>query len=264
MQHTFAAHIYNKHLTREITTLSVNQTPNKTIPLLSATNLTCIREDRLLFDQLNIGVNAGDIVQIEGPNGSGKTSLLRILAGLSQPFEGDIFFNNQSINKSRETFHQNLLYLGHLPGVKGEMNAAENLQFNLALHGLFDKSFSSDIDIEQILAEVNLTGFEDSLASHLSAGQHRRISLARLYKSTAKIWILDEPFTAIDKQGVQALELLFKNHLKQGGCVILTTHQDLLTFKPEQVKKITLDYSLASDMFEGDTFEDDTFNHNAE
>jgi len=218
--------------------LSANQTPCQPPPLLSASSLTCIREERLLFDQLNIEINAGDIVQVEGPNGSGKTSLLRILAGLSQPYEGEICFNNHSINQSREEFHQNLLYLGHLPGVKGEMNAQENLSFNLALHGLNN----DDIDIKETLAKVNLTGFEDSLASHLSAGQHRRISLARLYKSNASIWILDEPFTAIDKQGVHALEQLFKAHINQGGCVILTTHQDLLTFEPEQIKKITLDY----------------------
>jgi heme exporter protein A len=206
--------------------------------LISASNLTCIREERLLFDQLAIEINAGDIVQVEGPNGSGKTSLLRILAGLSQPYEGEIFYKNQSIIKSREEFHQNLLYLGHLAGVKGEMTAEENLNFNLTLHG-----FSVEAsEIEETLALVNLTGFEDSLASHLSAGQHRRISLARLYKSTANIWILDEPFTAIDKQGVHSLEQLFKAHIKNGGCVILTTHQDLLTFSPSQVKKITLDY----------------------
>lgn len=218
--------------------MSVNQSPAQVTSLISATSLTCIREERLLFDQLNIEINAGDIVQVEGPNGSGKTSLLRILAGLSQPFEGDVFFNNQLISHAREEFHQNLLYLGHLPGVKGEMSALENLRFNLALHGTTDNA----INIEQTLAEVNLSGFEDSLASHLSAGQHRRISLARLYKSTAKIWILDEPFTAIDKQGVHALEQLFKAHIKQGGCVVLTTHQDLLTFEPTQIKKITLDY----------------------
>lgn len=206
--------------------------------LISASNLTCIREERLLFDQLAIEINAGDIVQVEGPNGSGKTSLLRILAGLSQPYEGEVFYKNQLITQSREEFHQNLLYLGHLPGVKGEMTAQENLNFNLTLHGLHINAS----EIEDTLALVNLTGFEDSLASHLSAGQHRRISLARLYKSTADIWILDEPFTAIDKQGVYSLEQLFKAHIKQGGCVILTTHQDLLTFSPSQVKKITLDY----------------------
>ena len=218
--------------------MSINSNANNQPALISASNLTCIREERLLFDQLTIEINAGDIVQIEGPNGSGKTSLLRILAGLSQPYEGDIFYKNELISQAREEFHQNLLYLGHLPGVKGEMTAQENLRFNLTLHGLA----INDSEIEETLAHVNLTGFEESLASHLSAGQHRRISLARLYKSTANIWILDEPFTAIDKQGVHSLEQLFKAHTKQGGCVILTTHQDLLTFLPSQVKKITLDY----------------------
>jgi heme exporter protein A len=218
--------------------LSANLVTNTEPSLISASNLTCIREERLLFDQLDIEINAGDIVQVEGPNGSGKTSLLRILAGLSQPYDGKVFYKNQSINRSREEFHQNLLYLGHLPGVKGEMTAQENLNFNLTLHGLNINS----VEIEDTLAQVNLTGFENSLASHLSAGQHRRISLARLYKSTAIVWILDEPFTAIDKQGVHSLEQLFKAHIKQGGCIILTTHQDLLTFAPEQVKKITLDY----------------------
>lgn len=218
--------------------MSINLAANTEPVLISASNLTCIREERLLFDQLTIEINAGDIVQIEGPNGSGKTSLLRILAGLSQPYEGEIFYKNKSISQSREEFHQDLLYLGHLPGVKGEMTAQENLCFNLTLHG-FPVNLAES---EETLARVSLTGFEDSLASHLSAGQHRRISLARLYKSTADIWILDEPFTAIDKQGVHSLEQLFKMHIKQGGCVILTTHQDLLTFLPSQVKKITLDY----------------------
>lgn len=216
----------------------INSAANNNSVLVSASNLTCIREERLLFDQLTIEIHAGDIVQIEGPNGSGKTSLLRILAGLSQPYEGEVFYKNKTIAQSREEFHQNLLYLGHLPGVKGEMTAQENLRFNLTLHGLAINSIES----EETLSHVNLTGFEESFASHLSAGQHRRISLARLYKSTANIWILDEPFTAIDKQGVNSLEQLFKTHIKQGGCVILTTHQDLLTFSPSQVKKITLDY----------------------
>lgn len=220
--------------------MPVNHNTCQNQPILSANNLTCIREDRLLFDQLNIEINAGDIVQIEGPNGSGKTSLLRILAGLSQPFEGNVCFEKGLISNCREEFHQNLLYLGHLPGVKGEMSAQENLRFNLSLHGINNDSAV----INKALKNVNLTGFEDSLASHLSAGQHRRISLARLFESTAKIWILDEPFTAIDKQGVSALEQLFKAHLKQGGCIVLTTHQDLMTFERSQIKKISLDYII--------------------
>lgn len=207
----------------------------QTAPLIHAKNLTCIREDRVLFESLNVDVFPGDIVQIEGPNGAGKTSLLRILAGLSQPYEGDIYFQDDLVADKREAFHENMLYLGHLPGVKGEMTAQENLEFNLALHGL-----NSD-DAENTLAEVNLLGFEDALASHLSAGQHRRISLARLWQSQSKIWILDEPFTAIDKLGVQKLEQLFVKHAQNGGCVILTTHQDL-SLPAQQVKKVTLAY----------------------
>ena len=208
---------------------------NSASSLISADKLTCIREDRILFEALDVDINAGDIVQIEGPNGAGKTSLLRILAGLSEPYEGKVYFNGKLINKNRELFHQNLLYLGHLPGVKGEMSAQENLSFNLSLHGLDCES------AEQTLQEVNLLGFEDALASHLSAGQHRRIALARLWQSKAPIWILDEPFTAIDKLGVKKLENLFLQHVNQGGCVILTTHQDL-SLPNEQVKKIVLNY----------------------
>jgi|TARA_B110000211_G_C14048077_1_gene539925 heme exporter protein A len=203
--------------------------------LLSAHNLTCIREERVLFEDLNLSIFPGDILQIEGPNGAGKTSLMRILAGLSQPYDGDIQFQGKSITDQRELFHQNLLYLGHLPGVKDELTAQENLAFNLALHGL-DTSTA-----ESTLTEVNLLGFEDALASHLSAGQHRRIALSRLWQSQAKIWILDEPFTAIDKLGVEKLEQLFLQHADNGGCVILTTHQDL-SLPAERVKKVSLAY----------------------
>ncbi len=213
-----------------------NQTLNSdTTALISARGLTCIREERVLFEALDINVSTGDIVQIEGPNGAGKTSLLRILAGLSQPYDGRIYFQDNAVAKQRETFHQDLLYLGHLPGVKDEMTAQENLEFNLALHGLDNKT------AEATLAKVSLLGFEDALASHLSAGQHRRIALARLWQSQAKIWILDEPFTAIDKLGVEKLEQLFIQHADNGGCVILTTHQDL-SLPAERVKKVTLAY----------------------
>jgi len=221
-----------KHSTESPQDLTSKLTP----ALLSASKLTCIREERLLFDELSLQINAGDIVQVEGPNGSGKTSLLRILSGLSQPFDGQVYYKEQAIGRCREEFQQNLLYFGHLAGVKGEMTAQENLNFNLSLHG------NSTENSSDYLALVNLLGFEDSLASHLSAGQHRRIALARLYQSQAAIWILDEPFTAIDKQGVASLEQLFVKHTEQGGCVILTTHQDLISIDANTVKKITLDY----------------------
>lgn len=206
-----------------------------TSTLLAAQKLTCIREDRILFEKLDFTVSSGDIIQIEGPNGAGKTSLLRILAGLSQPYEGDVLFNKCSINNDKENYNKHLLYIGHLAGIKGEMSAQENLQFNLALSGLNSEN------AEQALSEVNLLGFEDALASHLSAGQHRRIALAKLWQSNAPVWILDEPFTAIDKYGVRTLEGLIINHAEKGGCVILTTHQDLAMDK-NLYKKLTLEY----------------------
>ncbi|NMP30266.1 cytochrome c biogenesis heme-transporting ATPase CcmA [Thalassotalea sp. M1531] len=204
-------------------------------PLIQAKNLTCIREDRILFEHLSFAISPGDIVQVEGPNGAGKTSLLRLLAGLSMPFEGNIFYQEQSIHEQAEHYYQDLLYLGHMPGVKAELTAQENLAFNLAMVGA-DPELAEDT-----LANVNLLGFEDATASHLSAGQHRRIALARLWQSQAKVWILDEPFTAIDKQGVASLEQLFVQHAQAGGCVILTTHQDL-SLPADLVKKITLSY----------------------
>ncbi|WP_286233718.1 cytochrome c biogenesis heme-transporting ATPase CcmA [Thalassotalea sediminis] len=205
------------------------------VPLIETRNLTCIREDRVLFESLDFAVNRGDIVQVEGPNGAGKTSLLRIIAGLSQPYDGDVYFNGLTINDCREAYHENMLYLGHSVGIKGELTAQENLAFNLALSGLSAES------AEETLAEVALIGFEDALASHLSAGQHRRIALAKLWQSTAKIWILDEPFTAIDKKGVLTLEQRMQVHAEKGGAVILTTHQDL-QMSSDKYKKLTLEY----------------------
>ncbi|WP_448546514.1 cytochrome c biogenesis heme-transporting ATPase CcmA [Thalassotalea fusca] len=203
--------------------------------MLSAEGLTCIREERILFEDLNFEITPGEIVQIEGPNGAGKTSLLRILAGLSQPYEGCVRFGQQKILANREWYNNQLLYIGHTAGVKGEMTAQENLAFNLALHGL-DAGVA-----EETLAKVNLYGFEDALASHLSAGQHRRIALAQLWQSNAKLWILDEPFTAIDKKGVKTLEQLLLAHANKGGMVVLTTHQDL-HLADNLYRKIALSY----------------------
>ena len=181
----------------------------------------------------------GDIVQIEGPNGAGKTSLLRILAGLSRPYSGQVNYKNQNIIQTRDEFNLDLLYIGHLTGVKSELTAEENLNFNLRMSG-YDQFNSTDI-----LEQVDLDGFEDALAGHLSAGQHRRTALARLWHNDCKIWILDEPFTAIDKKGVEKLERLFLLHAKAGGCVVLTTHQDMHIISNNDLRKIQLDYQLS-------------------
>ena len=202
--------------------------------LLRAHQLTCIREDRVLFDELSFTVNAGDLIQIEGANGAGKTSLLRLLAGLSLPYEGEVRYQEQAITKCREDFYQDLTFIGHLAGVKGELTAIENLSFSLSL-----QQDNTD-NIDNAIERVSLSGFEDSYASHLSAGQNRRIALARLWQSTSKIWILDEPFTAIDKAGVAQLEQLFLDHIARGGAIVFTSHQEL-QIANQSVQRINLE-----------------------
>jgi len=190
--------------------------------LLEVSDLLCERDDRLLFQGLSFSVTSGDVVQIEGPNGSGKTSLLRILCGLSDHFEGAISWRQQPIGKVRQAFYAELLYQGHQAGIKSVLTAQENLQWSGVLH--------EDISIEQInaaLAKVGLQGFEDVPCYSLSAGQQRRVGLARLFLTAAPLWILDEPFTAIDKSGVAELEKVIAQHALNGGSVILTTHHEL-------------------------------------
>ncbi|MGL5031146.1 MAG: cytochrome c biogenesis heme-transporting ATPase CcmA [Aeromonas sp.] len=204
--------------------------------LLDVNNLSCVREDRTLFEHLNFSVRPGDLLQIEGPNGVGKTSLLRLLTGLSQPFTGEVCWNGENIAQCRDEYHANLLYLGHQPGVKAALTPFENLTFYQQLHHLQH----ANNDLWQILARVGLAGFEEQPSGQLSAGQQRRVALARLWLSPQPaLWILDEPFTAIDKQGVKVLEQLFLAHSDRGGMVILTTHQDL-TLMQGRLKTLSL------------------------
>ncbi|CAH0197679.1 cytochrome C biogenesis protein CcmA [bacteria symbiont BFo1 of Frankliniella occidentalis] len=187
--------------------------------MLAARNLTCVRDERALFRNLSFTVAAGEIVQVEGANGAGKTSLLRILAGLSRAEQGEILWQQESIQRQRESYHASLLYLGHQPGVKAVLTPFENLSF-------WHAERTAD-ELFQALEQVDLTGYEDVPVAALSAGQQRRVALARLWLSQAALWILDEPLTAIDKSGVEKLMALFVQHAEQGGAVILTTHQDL-------------------------------------
>ncbi|WP_023603877.1 cytochrome c biogenesis heme-transporting ATPase CcmA [Aliivibrio logei] len=202
--------------------------------MLEIRNVTCIRDERVLFEQLSFTVSDGELIQIEGQNGAGKTTLLRIIAGLGYSDEGDIYWNGESIKQNREDFHSTLLFLGHHTGVKRELTAFENLAFYQSMHNNYNEEAIWDA-----LARVGLAGREDVAAGQLSAGQQRRVALARLWLSNHKLWVLDEPLTAIDKQGVKVLEQLFMDHAKQGGIVLLTTHQDLFTDSNE-LKKIRL------------------------
>ena len=190
------------------------------LPLLEFKDVVCERDGRVLFAGLNATIDAGDLVQIEGPNGAGKTTLLRALTGLLPDYDGDILWRDQPIEQKRVEYLSELLFLGHLPGVKKTLSPRENLAFLSHLNPAADVSA-----IDSSLEKVGLYGYEDIPGHQLSAGQLRRVALARLYLSRAPIWVLDEPFTAIDKQGVANLEALFTEHAANGGCVILTTHQ---------------------------------------
>ena len=189
---------------------------------LSAACLTCERDDRVLFSALSFSVGPGEILFIEGPNGSGKTTLLRALAGLNSHYDGSITFNGVDIRENRTEYQQAMTFLGHKPGVKAQLTASENLAWWLELQGC-----EATLSIEQALAQVGLRGYEDTAAGYLSAGQHRRVALARLLAIRSPVWILDEPFTAIDKGGVRDLETLIGAQAALGGSVILTTHHDL-------------------------------------
>jgi heme exporter protein A len=203
--------------------------------MLNVQQVTAIRDDRVLFAQLSFEAKSGDLIQIEGRNGTGKTTLLRIIAGLGDKEEGDILWQGTDVERDRDTFHQNLLFLGHQTGVKKDLSGLENLQFYQSVFGLsHDRQTLFDA-----LAQVGLAGREDIPVSQLSAGQQRRVALARLWLTNQKLWILDEPLTAIDKQGVKVLESLFLSHANQGGIVLLTTHQDMFIDNPK-LRKITL------------------------
>ncbi len=190
---------------------------------LSVKNLACRRGERLLFRELSYDFSSGDFVQIEGYNGIGKTSLLRILAGLAEQSAGEVRWDSELISKQREIYHQDLLYLGHLAGVKPELSAWENLQF---YQRISQAEQGNDV-LWNVLEKVGLLGREDLPTAQLSAGQQRRIALARLWLSRAPLWILDEPFTAIDKKGIGILTALFEKHVEQDGIVLLTSHQDI-------------------------------------
>jgi heme exporter protein A len=189
--------------------------------LLAIVDLECLRGDNLLFTGLNFQLNPGQLLQIEGANGSGKTSLLRILAGLSLASEGEVRWEGLDILKQRAVYFSQMAYLGHTLGVKSDLSPLENLRMDLALSGI---AFDADA-VCRVLDRVGLFGREDMPARALSAGQKQRVALARLLACPAKLWIMDEPFTALDASGVGLVRSLLEAHLQQGGMAVLTSHQ---------------------------------------
>lgn len=204
--------------------------------MLKVDSICCIRQDRCLFEDLSFELHQGQIVQLEGQNGAGKTSLLRIFAGFVRAESGKVMWQNVDIAKDNLQFASDTLYIGHKTGVNGQLTALENLSFWLETHGL-----ETDKDLHDVLAQLGLVGLEDVPVRLLSAGQQRRVALARLWLNKATLWMLDEPFTAVDKKGVVLLQQQFKKHLAAGGAIILTSHQDLTEHFPE-LSRLVLEY----------------------
>ncbi|MEQ8954293.1 MAG: cytochrome c biogenesis heme-transporting ATPase CcmA [Gammaproteobacteria bacterium] len=190
--------------------------------LLQAQELTCERDERVLFERLNFSLQSGQVMQVKGSNGSGKTTLLRILCGLNQGFEGNILWRGEDVNGQREQFHSELLYIGHRNGVNKVLTPLENLRWSCSLQQRID-----DHALLEVLHRVGLRGFEYSQCFTLSAGQQQRVSLARLLVSGASLWVLDEPFTTLDIAAVQQMERHIGDHARAGGSVIVTTHHQL-------------------------------------
>ncbi len=191
--------------------------------MLKVTNLECVRGENSLFKDINFILEAGELLQVNGPNGSGKTSLLRILCGLAKPAYGEIQWRGNFIHSLDEEYHSVITYLGHLNGVKDNLTAIENLCISCALAG-------NEIDEKKAygaLQYMGLGGREALPVKVLSQGQRRRVTLARLLVCSTVLWILDEPLVALDNAAVDLVQRLLEQHLEEGGMVVMTTHQEI-------------------------------------
>ncbi len=188
---------------------------------LKVTGLTCARDDRILFSDLSLEVNSGQLLLLEGRNGAGKTTLLRILSGLRQPDEGDIYWNDQKISDLSFEFYQDVSFMGHHNALKSDLTSRENLEVSIAL------SAGSDVEIEQALEDVKLAGYEDEFVKKFSAGMKRRLAIAKLLVLDTPLWVLDEPYTSVDVNGIKMIEGFIEKHLQNKGLVIMTSHHEV-------------------------------------
>lgn len=191
--------------------------------IFEARELGCIRGDLELFSGIDVRLHAGEALRVAGGNGAGKSSLLRILCGLTAPSAGEVLWGGRCIRRARDDFHRQLLYLGHSPGIKDDLLAWENLAMAAMLHGVkitFDQAYEA-------LDRLSLGRTAELPAKALSQGQRKRVALARLtFGGSRSLWILDEPFTALDAGAIQVLCAIIERYLDAGGMLVYTTHQE--------------------------------------
>jgi len=218
-----------------------------TTDLLQLKQLACVKGERLLFSGISIHIPAGTLVRITGENGAGKTSLLRIVAGLSEPAMGHIIWNGLDSRSERPAFLQDLLYLGHASAIKDALLPGENLIANCALQG----EVFSEPEVEEVLHQLGLGERLNIETLSLSAGQRRKIALARLWLTHRTLWLLDEPFNALDSKAVTQLSQKISEHLQEGGICLYTTHQPV-DIAADQHLTLSLDsFSAASHALAG-------------
>ena len=198
--------------------------PPSAAAALEARAITCVRGERELFSGLDLQVLPGQCLHIRGENGVGKTSLLRLLTGLASPEAGEVLWNGHSIKKDVSGYHSQLLFLGHRDALKEDLSALENLRMYAAI----DSVALSEQDAFNSLWRFGLKGREDLPVNCLSAGQKKRVLMARMLTRRAQVWILDEPFNALDSHAVVELQGLIVEHLENGGLAVLTSHQPLV------------------------------------
>ncbi|MDH5352922.1 MAG: cytochrome c biogenesis heme-transporting ATPase CcmA [Gammaproteobacteria bacterium] len=201
--------------------------------LLQINDLSCIRDDRVLFEHLSLSLDGGQMLLVEGRNGSGKTSLLRILTGLKLADAGDIFWQGQSITRLGADYYEAVNYVGHHDGIKRELTCLENLRLVQAM------GKPAPIELDDALEQVLLYRYGDTPVGNLSAGQKRRLALARLLVTESKLWILDEPFTSLDKKSMDYFQGVFEQHIQNQGMVVMTSHHEMVMPGPS-LKRLNL------------------------
>lgn len=211
--------------------------------MLEVVDLECVRGDRRLFSGLGFRLEAGELLHLQGHNGSGKTTLMRMICGLIAPAAGEVRWRGEDIRRQREAYHRELVYAGHKSAIKGDLTGVENLRIACRLAGVPVTEKAAWAALER----MGLRGHEDLPSRVLSQGQKKRVALARLLLNRAPLWVLDEPFTALDRAAVAFLEQVIREHLAEGGLVVLTTHQ-AVPLTEGRVKTLKLGWKREGDV----------------